>query len=369
MASLRRRLGALILLGFLLVVAGAARAVAADAFTVTGIDVDVSAANVAQAREQALAEAPRLGFRKLLERFVTGGDIGRLAAVDARQYVRDVSVEQERASAVRYLATLTVRYNSVAVRRLLRESGVKFTEPRLRPVVVVPLLRGANGALPARWDEPNPWRAAWSAAGDSILGGLVPLVVASLPAPTPDAAGAVPPGPPVDRLAAFDPLLLGYVGARYRTTDVVVAIASPNASGGIDVTLGGIGLPRPFDFRAYGGEAGLDAAMRAAVADIDQGFEGQQRQQNTLSYDHPASQAVVAPLSSLADWVSLRERLGRVPQVRRWELVSLSRDEAALTLHTVGDPEQVRGALAGVGLTLEPGEPTATLRLGGGTGR
>jgi hypothetical protein len=363
MASLRRRLGALILFGFLFAVVAAPQAGAADAFTVTGIEVDVSAANVAQAREQALAEAPRLGFRKLLERLVVG-DPGRLAALDGRQYVRDVSVEQERASAVRYLATLTVRYNPVAVRKLLRESGLKFTEPRLRPVVVVPLLRGAGGALPARWDEPNPWRAAWTNAGEAITGGLVPLVVAALPANADPAAL-----PPPERLAAGDPQWLGYLGARFRSGDVVVAVATPTASGGVEVALTGIGLPRPFDLRTYGGEAGFDAALRAAVADIDQGFETQQRQQNTLSYDHPATQAVVAPLSGLSDWLSLRDRLGRVPQVRRWELVSLSRDEAALTLHTIGEAEQVRAALAAAGLTLEPGEPAAVLRLGGGAGR
>ena len=357
-------------------VGGALSALAADPFTVTGIDVDVSAANVAQAREQALAEAPRLGFRRLLERLVGASDVVRLAGIDGRQYVRDVSVEQERASAVRYLATLTVRYNPAAVRRLLRESGAKFTEPRLRPVVVVPLLRGAGGTLSPRWDEPNPWRAAWVAAGDTIGGGLVPLVVASLPPPAPDPTGAVPPGLPVERLAAADPAVLSAIGARYRSADVVVAIASPSASGGLEVMLSGIGASRPFDFRAYSGDGGLEAAMRSAINDIDQGYEAQQRQQSQQqpppSYDRSApqsSQSVVVPLTGLPDWVAFRERLGRVQQVRRWELTTLSRDEAALVLHTVGDSEALRAALAGAGLILEPGEPAGVLRLGGGAGR
>jgi hypothetical protein len=125
-------------------------------------------------------------------------------------------------------------------------------------------------------------------------------------------------------------------------------------------------LPRPFDSKTFTAEGGPEAAMRAAIAEISQGYEAQYKQQNTLSFDHSASLAVIAPLSGLGDWLSLRERLGRVPQVRRWEIVSLTRDEAALSLHVVGETEQVRAALASAGLTLEQVGGFWTLRIGGG---
>lgn len=360
MASLRRRLGALISLCVLTLVVTGARALAADAFTVRGLDVDVTAATVAAAKEQALAEAERTGFRRMLERLTSPADLARLPAADARQYVRDVSVEQERSSAVRYLATMTVRYNPVAVKKLLRESGVKFAEPRQRAVVVVPLLRPAGGGLPAAWDEPGPWRAAWSNFGGD---GLVPLVVAGTP---PDPTGAA--SPPVDRIVALQPDLLAAIGARYRTGDVLVAIAAITANGAVEVSLSGGGsLPRPFDSKTFtAAEGGPEAAMRAAVAEISQSYDSQYKQQNTLSFDRSASLAAIAPLSGLGDWLALRERLGRAPQVRRWEIVSLTRDEAALSLHVVGETEQVRAALASAGLILEQGEGSWILRIGGG---
>jgi len=349
----------LILLCVLTIVVTGPRAFAADAFTVRGLDVDVTAATVAAAKEQAMAEAERTGFRRMLERLASPADLARLPAVDPRQYVRDVAVEQERSSAVRYLATMTVRYNPLAVKKLLRESGVKFAEPRSRAVVVVPLLRPAGGGLPAAWDEPGPWRAAWSGFAG---GGLVPLVVAGS---VPDPTGAPP--PPVERIVALQPDILAAIGARYRSGDVLVALASVAANGAVEVSLSGGGsLPRPFDSKTFTAEGGPEAAMRAAIAEISQGYETQYRQQNTLAFDHAADLAVIAPLSGLGDWLSLRERLGRVPQVRRWEIVSLTREEAALTLHVVGETEQVRAALASAGLALEQVGGFWTLRIGGG---
>jgi len=359
MASLRRRLGALILLCVLTIVVTGPRALAADTFTVRGVDVDVTAATVAAAKEQAMAEAERTGFRRMLERLTSPADLARLPAVDARQYVRDVAVEQERSSAVRYLATMTVRYNPMAVKKLLRESGIKFAEPRPRALVVIPVLRPAGGGLPAAWDEPGPWRSAWTGLGG---GGLVPIAVAGS---VPDPTGAPP--PPVDRIVALQPDILSAIGARYRTGDVLVAVATVTANGGVEVSLSGGGsLPRPFDSKTFTAEGGPEAAMRAAVADIAQTYETQYKQNNTLAFDHAASLATVAPLTGLGDWLALRERLGRVPQVRRWEIVSLTRDEAVLSLHVVGETEQIRAALASAGLVLEQGDGNWTLRIGGG---
>lgn len=338
-------------------VPGGFAATPADAYAVHGIDVDVTAAGVAAAKEQALAEGQRHAFRRLLERLTMPVDHGRLPSVDAQAYVRDFSVEAERASSVRYIATLTVRFNATAVRKLLRDSGLHYAEARQRPVVVVPVYKGLDGRL-VLWDDPNPWRAAWHAA---VPGGLVPLVL-----PAGDLADLQALDP--EHALAGDAERLAALGERYRSPDVLVAAAAPSPNGtGLDVSLTGTGgVPRPFETRSFDLAEGipLDAALRRVAMDIAHGMDTMYKQGNLLQFDRAATIAALVPLRGLEDWLAVRERLGQVTQVRRYEVVSLSREEAALVLHTVGNTEQVKTALAGAGLSLEWTDGYWTMRPG-----
>ncbi len=346
-----------LVLALLVTFPGASRA--ADAFAVRGIEVDITAQAVAAAKEQAIAEAQRVGFRRLLERLTMPADHGRLPHADALQYVRDVAIEHERSSAVRYIAALTVRYNSSAVKKLLRDAGIKYAEPRPRPVVIVPVFRPIGTGRALLWDDPNPWRAAWLGQGS---GGLVPLVV-----PTGDVADAQ--GLPVEKALAGDAEALGALGSRFRTPDVLVMAAMVNgAANAVEVTATGMpGVMKPFDIRSYPiGEAGLDAVLRHAAAEAAQTLDNAYKQQNLLSFDRAASMAVMVQLRGLEDWVAVRERLGRVTQVRRWEIVSLSKEEAALMLYTVGEPEQVKATLGAAGLQMDWNDGFWAMRLRGG---
>jgi hypothetical protein len=325
-----------------------AMAVAADSFAVRGVAVDVTANTVAAAKEQALAEAARTAFRRMLERLTAPADYARLPNVDANQYVRDVVFEHERSSAVRYIATLTVRFNAVAVRKLLRDSNIRYAETRPRSVVIVPVFKSAGTPKPVLWDDPNPWRNAWSAAGS---GGLVPLVV-----PTGDIIDVA--AVTVEQALSNDAEHLQALASRFRTTDVLVVAAALNAAGTqLDVSLqASPGVPKPFETRTFSTsapEGGTDGLLRQAALDIAQALDATYKQENLLAFDRASSLSTMVPLKGMEDWLAVRERLSRVPQVRSFEVVSLSREEAALVLHTVGEQDQVKAALASAGLSLD----------------
>lgn len=330
----------------LLLAAAPGRGVAADAFAVRGIDVDITAKTVAAAKDQAFAEAEQKGFRRLLERLTMPADYARLPSADPVQYVRDVAIEQERASAVRYIATITVRYHPAAVKKLLQGAGIKYADPRPRPVVIVPVFRPLGGGRAMLWEDGNPWKAMWNGLGG---GGLVALALPS--ADLPEAQAVTP-----EKAMAGDAEALGGLAARYRTSDVLVMTAMVNgASNALDVAVTAMpGAPKPFETRSYPvGELGLDGALRQAAVDASQVIDNAYKQQNLLSFDQAATLAAMAPLTSLDDWLAVRDRLGRVPLVRRWEIISLSRSEAALMLYTLGPPEQVKSALDRAGLVMD----------------
>jgi len=331
----------------------------ADAFTVRGIDVDVTAGNPQAAKDQAIAQAQRDGLRLLLERLTAPADHARLPKVDGTQYVRDFSVQSERSTPTRYLATLTVRYNPTAVRKLLQGANIAYAEPRNRAMVVVPVFKPTPNAKPVLWDDPNPWRAAWVEQG---TGGLVPLVV-----PTGDLADSQ--AITAEQAASGNLEAMEALGARYRTSDVMVAVAALSPGGkNLDVAVvASAGAPKPFDSLSYHtneGE-GTEAMIARAASDMARAVDTVFKQPNLLQFDRAASLSTLVPLAGMEDWLMVRERLARVPQVRRWELVSLSKAEAALVLHIVGDQEQVKAALANAGLQMDWGDGFWVMRPAG----
>jgi hypothetical protein len=325
-----------------------------DAFSVRGVEVDVTAANIQAAKDQAIADGQRQAFRILLERLTQPADHSRLPKADGVEYVRDFSVDQERSTPVRYLATLTVRFNPAAVRKLLRDANIAYAEPRSRAVIVVPVLKPAGGT-PVLWEDPNPWRAAWTQQGS----GLVPLVVPGADSPEAQAINA-------DQAAAGESARIQALSEAFKGADVMV-VAATLAPGGrnVDVLLYGSGnLPKPFDTVAYAAQDAetTDAMLARAARDIQRAIDTVYKQPNLLQFDRAGTISALVPLEGVEDWLTVRDLLGRVPQVRKWELVSLSRAEAALLLHVVGDPEQVKAALARQGLRLEAGESFWTIR-------
>lgn len=346
----------LVFLATLILCCGPALA-ASDAFAIRGVAVDSTASTPQAAKDQAIADGQRQAFRLLLERLTQVADHPRLPKVDGLDYVRDFTVEKERSSATRYLASMTVRFNPVAVKKLLAGAQIPFAEPRTRSVLIIPVFTPAEGPA-TLWDEPNPWRAAWNSLGS---GGLVPLIV-----PAGDLTDSQTLS--LEQAQKADPVALASMAARWRNPDVIVAKASLTQGGkALEVGLmASPGAPKPFDTMSYQVMEGenADAMLVRAASDISRAMDTVFKQPNLLQFDRAGTMSALAPLTGLPDWLNLRERLTHVPQVRRWELVSLSRAEAALTLHIVGDKDQVRAALANAGLTMDWNDGYWVMKLG-----
>ena len=143
-----------------------------DIFTVRDVPVDETAATAADARQTALAVGQRRAFRRLMNRLVPEAHQSSIPALDSnllQYYVLDFSVDNERTSAVRYLADLTFRFNADEVRNLLRSNSVGFAETRSKPLLVLPVFISPE-AGPTLWVDPNPWRETWARRPGARIG-------------------------------------------------------------------------------------------------------------------------------------------------------------------------------------------------------
>jgi hypothetical protein len=347
----------------LLALAGPMRQAAAapptDIFTVADVPVDATASNAVAARDAARLDGERRAFRQLLERLTLAADRGRLPRVGDQQLtdmVRDFEVANERSSGVRYLATYTFRFQPEAVRALLRDAGIPFAETVSKPVVVLPVLRRDNAAV--LWDDPNPWRAAWS--DRSGASGLVPLVV-----PLGDAADLAAIG--ADQALAADSAAVTRIAAHNGGGDILIAAATQDSGGALQTSLRRVSASGTSEiakgsFQPSPGEsdsAFMVRAVTASIADVEEAW----RRDNVLATGTEGVLTAAVPLDGgLADWLVVRDRLKGVPTVKRSDVVTIGRQAARIEIHYLGDPARLRVALAQRDLVLDGGDDAWTLR-------
>jgi hypothetical protein len=336
----------------------------ASLYTVSNVSVDATSQSSAQAREIARADGERRAFRMLLERLTPKQEWSRLPKVtdsDLLQLVQDFEVTSERSSTVRYLATLTYRFRAEAVRRLLRDRGVAFTETRSKQLVVLPVLSAGNRAV--LWDDPNPWRAAWGR--QSIGEGLVPMQV-----PSGDLAAVQT----VDAQQAVkgDKDALAQLGRRFDNSDVMVTQAALSGSGDqriIQVTTarysaGFSDQNWVSSVRAEPKESDEDLfarAVAAVITDVSEAWKKATQQRTSQE----ATLIAAVPMTSLKDWVVVRDRLQSVPAIQRATLLSLTQEGARIEIHYVGDPQQLQLVLSQRDLVLARGDADWTLSAKG----
>ena len=142
-------------------------------FQVSNVQVDVAAENAATARDQAIAEGQRLALQQLMERLGSTYDISPLDGATIAALVQDFEIVKEKASAVRYLATLNVRFKPDPVRDMLAGKAATYTDTRSPPVLVLPVVQ--QGGRNILWEEVTPWYEAW--AHMDTQESLVPLIV------------------------------------------------------------------------------------------------------------------------------------------------------------------------------------------------
>jgi len=366
--SVDRAVRALATLAGLVCAAAPSPAVAqqSEVFTVKDVAVDATAATAAVARDQAIAEGEHLALQRLLARLTLRRDEGRLpkpSAGELTDLLAGFEVQEEKNSPVRYLARLTYHFKPRAVEQLLRAAGVGFAETPSKPIVVLPLLRSGSALL--LWDDPNPWRTAWSALPPAD--GLVPF---SAPVGDVNDIAEVT----AEQAARGDRARLGAIAARYGAGGALVAAATLRREAGsgrsvvdLAATRYGAALQDQIKVASLAGgpgESGQALLARAAQAIEDEVTE-RWKEDNLLHFDQAQQAVVSVPIRGLEDWVSVQQRLREIATITRADLVYLSRGEARVALSYLGDAAQLKQALAQRDLVLSDEGGALSLRIAG----
>ncbi|WP_341896138.1 DUF2066 domain-containing protein [Ferrovibrio terrae] len=319
-----------------------------DPFNVAGIAVDASADSAAAARPVALAEGQRRAFTVLLRRLTLPDDAGRLprpSEAVLNEVVGGFGIDEERASATRYIGKISVQFRADAVRRLLQDNKLPYSETPSRPVLLVPLWQSAAGAK--LWEADNPWREAWLKRPDAE-GGLVPLSIAP----------AMTNGPSIERLLG-SPDELRALTRRGGFADVLVLAATlQQADPGnirVEIQMQHQGeaafLDRIETFTATGGTQ--EETLLTAAIEIARRIETRWKYATVIDLEKQGQLSVAAGFAGLAEWNTLRNALAAVPIVRKVEVLQVSHRDAQILLDFYGETEQLSTALAQRDVSLQ----------------
>jgi TolA-binding protein len=322
-------------------------------FTVRNVAVDQTAATAAEARDAALVDGERKAFRRLLERLTPRAQHAQLPRATNQQVadlVENFEVQNERTSAVRYIATYTFRFNPDGVRALLRRANVPFSETYARPLVVLPIYH--EGDVAALWDDPNPWLAAWRTLPPAD--GLQPLIVplgdladiGLISAEQAQRGDAERIAELANKYGAGGAILVEALIDRTNPARPAVQIATTRFDGGSgDQTL----------VESYTASAGeeTDALFVRAAAATESAIEEQWKSDVALQFGQEANLVTDVVFAALGDWVAIRDRLAETAMVRRTEVLNLSRNRAQLDLHYIGTESGLRLTLAQKDLVLD----------------
>ncbi len=363
----------MLLLGFFFAAGGSAvlpsgAEAASPAFTVRGVQVDVTAETAAAAREAAHAEGHVKAMNKLMARLLPSDELGllrQLKAAEILALVRDFSVGNERTSDVRYLAELTFRFYPDPIRELLRANGLRHAETMSKPVVVLPIFGAAGEAV--LWGEGNPWWEAWAARPPG--GWLVPLTV-----PLGDLGDLAA----IDAARALngDVEALGAIARRYGAEDVLITqsvLLGDSELGQARLQVGSVRLGRHAQQTTIDTyrqpEGGTVQDLLALAADAVAAAVQESWKQGTLL--RPGSErriSVSVPIGQLAELLEVKRRLVGVASVRGTEVMALSRSKTELAITFVGEEEQLVLAMSqsDLNLTLNPGFGWELRLVGGG---
>ncbi len=324
-----------------------------NVFEVKGISVDVTAENAAQARSEALLRGQQKAFRRLLERLILEKDVKRLpeqSTLEISEFVSDFAVSAEKASTVRYLAKLNVRFKAEPVRRLLKEYGIQFAETRSKPLLVLPISQDAQKLL--LWEEANQWRKIWNFK--RYRNGLVRI---ALPLADESDISAID----VDNAIGGNVKLLSALAARYGAGDTLVShfrFGNSPITGRRRLEISNVRysfLQEPVTdiiTLAFKSGESKKAAMTRGVKAVIKKLEEEWKSENLLGHNSQEIGRFIVPISSLKDWLDLKRRINEVSIVRRIELLLVSLDEVQINLHYRGAQEQLRIALRQADLTM-----------------
>ena len=314
---------------------------AADERFTVEVNVDVTDADASKARERAMSEAYRAAIGAVAKRITTADGAAKLATMSDAQlinFVKEVSVADEKSSTVRYIASLRVVLNEEMLKEYMRERGIPVLIQSSSKILVVPLFREFSSDKPMLWESSNLWKQAWDNDG-SVNFVAVPATGTNFAIIDAQKAESID-GEALAKLMQVN-------GA----DDVYVLDATYDGIDGLIVQATSYSGDKR-TIRVSGSRSSGMELFNSAVNMVKAQLEGKLAEQSLSENSLETTEVAVYNFERLTDWVQVEKLLRSVPVVSNIEIQAMGTNKVQFKLSFVGSFEK-----------LLQGLRTRTLRL------
>jgi hypothetical protein len=312
-----------------------------DAFTVSGIKVDATAASAVEAQTKAIESGRDRAWQTLYRRLSRQEDWSRQPALDPvalQRLIRSYQVNDARSSTTRFVASMTYEFNANAVRRLLQQADIAYSDATAKPVLIIP--------LGPEWSAQTPWTKAW--ADPRFARGAAPFAL-----PPNDAIDAPAlAGIRFDRAAWQD---VEPMASRIHATEAYLVLVIPQRAQMIVKIrrLGPGSSPSIPDVVVAVAPKTAPSKSFAQVADATAGaIEEFWKSRSAVDFGKHGQVVATLHVDSLNAWGDVLQRLGSVPTVTDVNVVAMDIGEARVEIAYAGSSDQLNQQLSRQGLTL-----------------
>lgn len=320
-------------------------------FSASGIQIDATAENAAAAREQAMQDGQKKALMVVMERITPSyvmEQLPELVPDDILNFVQDISVSREKTSAVRYMATLDVRFNPETVRELLRQNSLPYVRTSGKPLLVLPVYKRSPSASPILWEEENAWLRAWINRKTESY--MIPLFV-----PMGELSDA--------QTLTVEQILQGNLAAaqelakRYEAEGVLI-VEMIRKGRTFEVEGRAMDEATASEFSNFSFSLPLvkntSTTFSRAVAKVVEHLESVWKNEQMVQFNETSSLVVMTPISDLKQWEVIKKRLDRIPLVSSYYLQAARAGVLQLTLFFAEDLERLQREMNKRMLSLTP---------------
>ena len=308
----------------------------------TEISVDATATSASLAREQAMSGANRQAVMTVAERLTTPAGAAVLKPLNNNQilnFIKEVTIEDEKVSDVRYMAKLKITINGDILKAYLSEKNTPVTMMNESKVIVIPTFREFNTDAPQLWETTNVWRMAW----ENTPQNSGPVKIISLDDSFADKITAA-------QALQMNGIILDQIADDEQTKDIYIADASYDGIDGLNVTLYAYNNGSQETLRIPGVRD--NQLMANAVEKVKESLLLKQQSQSVLPTS--SSVNVLYAFKTLKQWINTWKQLKNTAGVTEVNIDALSLGKVQFRILFDGTEETLLYNLRNKNMNLKP---------------